>query len=139
MQREADMETEARTGGCQCGAVVYEVEGEPLLVSFCHCTMCRRAHAAPVVAWAMFKEQKLRYTKGTAAHYASSPEARRWFCGAQLVFTASYMRGTRRHHGRQPRSPGGRDPDPPLLDAKRLPWMKHADGLPVYPEFPPTG
>jgi hypothetical protein len=34
--------TEVRRGGCACGAVRYEVAGEPLRVGLCHCTDCRK-------------------------------------------------------------------------------------------------
>nr|WP_268244694.1 hypothetical protein [Formosimonas limnophila] len=37
-------------GGCQCGHIRYQLTGEPLMTALCHCTMCRRATAAPTVA-----------------------------------------------------------------------------------------
>ncbi len=30
-----------RFGGCKCGQVSYEVDGEPLKVGLCHCSDCR--------------------------------------------------------------------------------------------------
>jgi hypothetical protein len=34
------------TGGCQCGAVRYEVSAEPLQVYVCHCRECRKQSAS---------------------------------------------------------------------------------------------
>ncbi len=34
--------TRASEGGCQCGAVRYRVEGEPLGLAVCHCSECQR-------------------------------------------------------------------------------------------------
>lgn len=33
-------------GGCNCGAVRYEIAGAPLAVIACHCTSCRRQSGA---------------------------------------------------------------------------------------------
>jgi hypothetical protein len=30
------------TGGCHCGAIRYEAEGQALTHALCHCTDCRR-------------------------------------------------------------------------------------------------
>ena len=42
-------------GGCLCGATRYVVQGDPVVVALCHCSMCRRAAGAPVVAWAIHR------------------------------------------------------------------------------------
>ncbi len=34
--------SDVREGGCQCGAVRYRVEGDPVSVGICHCTQCQR-------------------------------------------------------------------------------------------------
>ena len=44
------------SGQCQCGAIRYQLSGEPKVVALCHCSDCRRSAGAPVVAWAMFPE-----------------------------------------------------------------------------------
>jgi len=40
---------------CFCGAVHIQVQGEPLNVSVCHCSICRRLTGAPFVISALFE------------------------------------------------------------------------------------
>src|SRR3546814_13107137 len=68
-------------GGCQCGAVRYQAKGEPIMAAICHCSMCRRANAAPVVAWAMFEDSPVTFTTSRPRNFASSQGADRGFCG----------------------------------------------------------
>lgn len=123
-----------------CGAVRYEVIGSPIVVALCHCTMCRRANAAPAVAWAMFQQDHVRFTVDQPTEYCSSPRARRGFChrcGTQISFTADFISGL------IDLTVGSFDqPEllPPALhywESKRLPWVQFADELPRHAEFPP--
>lgn len=41
-----------RRGGCRCGAVRYEVRGEPLVAGLCHCTDCRKETGSAFLAYA---------------------------------------------------------------------------------------
>ncbi len=45
------------TGGCQCGAVRYEVAGAPIVVAHCHCENCQRGSGAGHSTGAMFSDQ----------------------------------------------------------------------------------
>ncbi len=65
-------------GGCQCGAVRYAITGEPALAAICHCTMCRRAHAAPAVAWAMFQDAQVSFSKSQAANIRIVTGSQAW-------------------------------------------------------------
>jgi hypothetical protein len=38
-----NQDQKVRRGGCLCGAVRYEVRGEPMMVGLCHCGDCRKA------------------------------------------------------------------------------------------------
>ncbi len=71
----------SRTGGCMCGAVRYEVTGEPIWVGHCHCESCRRHTGAPVVTFVSFKPDQVAFTKGERRIYQSSVGVGRAFCG----------------------------------------------------------
>jgi hypothetical protein len=76
------------TGGCMCGAIRYTVEGEPRHNALCHCTDCRRAAGAPMVGWALFRQDQVTIT-GTPVDYNSSRDNHRQFCstcGTGLFF-----------------------------------------------------
>jgi hypothetical protein len=77
------------TGGCFCGAVRYEADGEPFERAVCWCEICRRTTGGIAVAWFTVRPGELRFTQGAPTVYASSHEAERGFCpscGTQLTF-----------------------------------------------------
>jgi len=67
-------------GGCHCGAVRWEADGEPEHSALCYCADCRRCAGAYAVGWALFPRDALRVT-GDLRSYASSPDVTRQFCG----------------------------------------------------------
>ena len=68
------------TGGCHCGAIRYEVQGDLIVHALCHCADCRRHAGAPMVSWAMYAEDAVKVTQGEPKIYASSEHGRRHFC-----------------------------------------------------------
>src|SRR5580658_8581081 len=71
------------TGGCLCGAVRYEAQGQPLWAVFCHCRDCQRASGTghvPVmgVPKALFKVTG--ETTSYAAKGTSGLKSIRHFC-----------------------------------------------------------
>lgn len=76
------------TGGCLCGAVRFQCEGAPSLVSYCHCRMCQKATGSAFWVSANFPRAAVRW-EGGLARRRSSPLAQRGFCatcGAPLTF-----------------------------------------------------
>ena len=67
-------------GGCHCGAIRYQADGEPITHALCHCTDCRRHAGAPMVGWTMFPAAAVTVIKGTLKVYESSKDGRRHFC-----------------------------------------------------------
>jgi hypothetical protein len=63
------------TGGCQCGAVRYEIDAEPLTVIACHCTECQRQSASAFGMTMPVPREALKITKGAPAHWARTAES----------------------------------------------------------------
>ena len=47
-------------GACLCGDLAFEATLPSKWVAHCHCTLCQRAHGAPVVTWVGFDENQAR-------------------------------------------------------------------------------
>lgn len=127
-------------GGCQCGAVRYNVTGEPLMAAICHCTMCRRAHAAPAVAWAMYQQEHVHFSQAQPKLYASSAEAQRGFCencGTQIMFSASFLPGLIDIAVGSLDNPQLVTPTLHYWHSEHLAWAEFADGLPRFAALPP--
>lgn len=57
------------TGGCLCGAIRFEVTGDPVRTAHCHCDDCRRATGASFATNVFFKEEDVKITQGTPSSY----------------------------------------------------------------------
>jgi hypothetical protein len=68
-------------GGCLCSAIRFRISGEPVFSSICHCATCRRASAAPMVAWLTFDRGQVEFLSGSPRTYQSSQGVVRQFCG----------------------------------------------------------
>lgn len=54
-------------GGCQCGALRYQLTEPPLMIYACHCTNCQRIAGSAFGLVANIKEGSLEFTSGEAA------------------------------------------------------------------------
>lgn len=54
-------------GGCQCGALRYELKAPPLTIMCCHCANCQKQSGGAFVLSALIPEAALIFTKGEAA------------------------------------------------------------------------
>lgn len=127
-------------GHCHCGAIRYEIQGDPLYSALCHCSDCRRHAGAPVVGWTAYQAKGLTVLQGTPKVYASSADGRRHFCpdcGSGLFYYNEVM------------LPGIADIQTATLDdpatvapqihvqvAERIHWMASAHELPQFDRYP---
>jgi hypothetical protein len=85
------------TGGCQCGAVRFRVEGALTNVSVCHCRMCQKAFGNFYASLATVPEGGLEWTRGEPKRFRSSNHVMRGFCaecGTPLTFEAPMASAT---------------------------------------------
>lgn len=79
------------SGGCQCGAVRFHVEGPLGDASVCHCRMCQKAFGAFYAPLVSVRNAHLVWTRGEPKRFQSSNVAKRGFCaecGTPLTYEA---------------------------------------------------
>lgn len=79
------------TGGCQCGAVRFRIEGRLHDGSICHCRMCQKAFGGFFAPLVSVREASLIWTRGEPKRFQSSNHVRRGFCencGTPLTYEA---------------------------------------------------
>jgi hypothetical protein len=127
-------------GGCQCGAVRYEVSGTPQHVALCHCEACRKSAGAPMVAWAVFTEVEFNVTKGEAKAFNSSGAAMRSFCpdcGTGLFYrNADMLPGIVDIQAATLDDPSVFPAQCHIQTAERIDWMADAHTLTEFQRYP---
>lgn len=134
-----------RTGGCLCGAVRYEVAGDPLAVICCHCTDCQKASGGPYATVVLVPRAAVT-TTGTTKPFTVAGESgntvtRRFCpeCGTPLFSEISMdpdlfvvKQGTFDDRG-------GLAPSMNIWTTSAQPWVHLEAGLAQFPRNPPLG
>jgi len=123
------------TGGCLCGTIRYEAFGPGNHATLCHCSSCRRASGAPLVAWVTFGRTDFRFTTSPPTSFESSTGVTRTFCpkcGSPLTYARDDLAdeidvtlATLDHPETMP-------PADHTWDDERLPWLESGDSLPRF-------
>ena len=71
-------------GSCFCGAVHFQVTGDPVAMGYCHCASCRHWSAGPVNAFTLWKPESFKVTRGeeTIGTYNKTDRSFRKWCKA---------------------------------------------------------
>ena len=130
-------------GGYQCGAVRYQITGEPVVVYVCHCTTCQTQSGSAFGLAARFPKEHFKLTRGALASFE--------YPGTQgHSFSNSFCQncGTRIHHvhSRFPNlvslKPGTLDdagwlrPELHVFTRSAQPWVMIPDDVPAYETMP---
>ena len=132
------------TGGCLCGAVRYEYDGELVELSMCHCSQCRKAQGSAFVAVSPIDAAKFRIVRGADAleEYRAVPHKARVFCshcGSPIYSARDDLPQVRRLRVGTVDTPFTCANAYHQYTASQAPWFEIADGLPQYPEGVPAG
>lgn len=125
------------TGSCLCGTVRWRMEGPYPRMTNCHCSMCRKAHAAAFATYVIADTDKYELLAGADAVsvYESSDKLHRNFCsqcGSVVPFDAGgYMVVPA---GCLDDDPGIR-PGRHIFVASKAPWHVIAGDVPQANEY----
>ena len=128
------------SGGCQCGAVRFRVDGEPQRASICWCRMCQKAFGGPFGALVTVNVADLAWTRGRRSTFRSSDAIRRGFCaacGTPLTYEWSDDRIDLAVFAFD--DPSAVEPAVQLAVESRPAWMQRLAGMPVRPALGPSG
>ena len=130
------------TGGCYCGAVRYEAEGEPLLKAQCHCRECQYITGGSPNVFIAMPVDGFHYVQGTAKQFRRSDLARpvtREFCpdcGTHLITRSVALPAAIVKVGTldDPKQFAG--PDLAIFTNDKQPFHLIAEGVPTYERRP---
>lgn len=122
------------SGGCQCGAVRFRVDGEPGRASICWCRMCQKAYGGPFGSLVTVKIADLTWTRGQRSTFQSSDAIKRGFCAAcGTPLTYEYSDEHMDLSTFAFDDPSAVEPVVQLAVDGRPTWMEHLADMPVRP------
>ena len=129
-------------GHCECGRVVFEVDGEIVDFSHCHCSQCRRLHGAAYATFAGIDRGEFCYVQGEddIATYVSSASNIRVFCrhcGSTILVDPQDEPGYLYLSMSALEGDPARPPGYHAYVGSKAPWHDIADDLPQYDTDPP--
>ena len=128
------------TGGCRCGAVRYEADGEVAHHALCHCRDCQMAHGAPMVGWMAFKAELVRFSGAEPVRYTGPSGSTRSFCGTcgtPLGFVnEQFLPGIIDIPSVTLDDPDTLAPQAQIQVAERRAWMTELADLPEFAGYP---
>jgi hypothetical protein len=131
-------------GGCLCGYVRYEYDGEVGPSSYCHCDDCKRATGGPYTVGVLSEASKLRLlcgkVKGHTAIADSGRKVTREFCpecGSPLFTRAEKLPDKVFIKGGSLDEPGVVAPSIQTWTERAVEWAYPDKSLPGYPQGRP--
>jgi hypothetical protein len=138
-------EMAAMKGGCLCGAVTYEVSGEPMFTGHCACENCQKTTGGGHSSIAAFPDPQFK-TSGEVTSYVgkgdSGQETIYQFCpkcGSRLFTRAAMMPNVVMVTLGTLDATSDLAPQMMIYGKRRRAWDHVDPAIPVFQEMPPAG
>ena len=131
-----------REGGCDCGAVRYRMNAEPMIVHCCHCRWCQRETGSGFVINAIVETGKLDITgktlmvdtpsaSGNGQKIVRCPQCHvaLWSHYMQAGPALAFVRAGTLD------DPSTITPDVHIYTSTKLPWVRLPEGARAFAEF----
>lgn len=131
-------------GGCTCGAVRYQVRGDPIFVHACHCSWCQRETGGPFAINALIETDRIDVT-GAAPSMVLTPSASGQ--GQKILRCPTCQVAVWSHYAMAVGeriaflrvgtldAPPSMPPDIHIFTSTKQPWLDLPAGATVVPEY----
>ena len=129
-------------GGCLCGAVTYQIEGDPTFVGKCYCTECQKESGTGHLTVVAVPAAAAKVTGVTSAHTmpgGSGMDVTRTFCpdcGTTLYGEPAMMAGTMMFRAGTVNQAEHLVPTMAVYVAEAPPWDQPPAGMTAFPGTP---
>jgi hypothetical protein len=136
-------ETDPITGGCRCGAVRYEITGEPVATRACHCSDCQQSTGSAFSSNLVTREDDFRITQGETKSFDVQSDrgntVERHFCpicGSPLYGRAGALPGLLTVRAGNLDDPTGFRPEALFYTSRAPAWLNPDDDIPTHAKMP---
>jgi hypothetical protein len=142
--------SEAYTGGCACGAIRYEILGEPVVQNDCQCRDCQRISGTGHSSYLGFPDVNAMKVNGQPKFWDKNSDVEsggdpdnvktRAFCpacGSPLYITFSNVPGFVAVHAASLDDPSRYKPELVTCSIQSYAWDYLDPALPVFEKMPP--
>ena len=127
-------------GGCECGAVRYQLKSEPIFVNCCHCRQCQKLSGSAFALNAMIEADRIELIEGSARLVFARGEVRCADCSV-LLWASHGMFGEAISFVRAGTLDEGEAlaPDCHFFVRSTHPWVTLPEGVPAFETLPGEG
>jgi len=132
----------ARSGGCYCGEIRYESDGDPIMQAQCHCRECQYITGGSANVFMAVPESGLRFTQGSPKGYSradlETPVTREFCpnCGTHLLTRSPAMPQAVILKVGSLDDPSEFSPQIAIFTCDQLPFQTIPEGVPSFERVP---